>query len=246
MTARTGADVPAGAPTDGPAPADGLPAADDGPVGDGPVDDGPVGDSAAQGLPPGLRTIRNGPALIVVGIVAVVAGGGFALAALGGGPGSQALPRTATHLRGVSLAAVPASGVLRSVVRGGEPPNDIAGAIVVPAGTRRTRSDCGTPVSLYDCSVTLAAPARPSQVITFYRAELRHAGWQILAVDATAGPGNGTAIYAQKGSSDGFYWDVEVRIDSATPSITPALSGGSQSAPTSTVSLRVFERNDAD
>lgn len=193
-----------------------------------------------------MRPIRRGPALVVVGIVAVVAGGGFALAAAGGGPGSQSLPRTASHLRGVRLAAVPAQAVLRPVVRGGEPPNDIAGAIVVPAGTRRTGTACGTPVSLYDCSVTLATPARPSQVIAFYRAELRHAGWRILAVDATVGAGNGTAIYAQKGSSDGFYWDVEVRIDSATPSITPALSGGSQSAPTSAVSLRVFERNDAD
>lgn len=225
MAATTGTDLP-GSPSAG-TPSDVPPTAD-------------------QPSPTPGRSIKRGPALAFVGIVVAVAGGGFALAAVGGHPGSAAAPRTASHLRGVRLAAVPATTVLGPVLRGGEPPRDIAGALVVPAGTRRTGSSCGAGVDLYDCSVRLAVPARPSTVVAFYRAELRHAGWQIQAVDATVGSANGTQMFAQKGSSDGFYWEVGVRIEPSTPSIAPALSGGSQSAPTSTVSLRVLERNDAD
>ena len=183
---------------------------------------------------------------MIVGLAVVIGGSGFAFAALEGRPGTAAPPPTATHLKGVQLAAVPVKGLLGPIIHGGEPPRDIADALVVPAGTRRTGSGCGSGVDLYDCTLHLATPARPSEVVAFYRAELRHEGWQILAVDATAGTANGTEVYAQKGSADGFYWEVGVRIDPATPSITPALSGGSQSAPTSTVSLDVLERNDAD
>ena len=192
----------------------------------------------------GPRAVKRGPALVVVGIVAVIGVGGFALAAIGGRPGSSAPPATARRLPGVALSAVPASGVLRSIARSGEPPRDIAGALVVPVGTRQTGHSCPPSVELYDCTVHLAVAARPSEVVAFYRAELRHEGWTVLAVDATTG--SGTEIYAQRGSNDGFYWEVGVRVDSATPSITPALSGGGQTAPTSTVSLRVLERNDPD
>lgn len=192
------------------------------------------------------RSIKRGPALVFVGLAVLVGGSGFVAAALSGRPGSQAAPKASTHLRGVSLAAVPATKVLRPVVHGGEPPRDIAGALVVPSRTRETGSSCGAGLDLYSCTVRLAVPARPPEVVGFYRAELTHEGWKVLAVDATAGTTNGTEIYAQKGSSDGFYWEVGVRIEPVTPSITPALSGGSQSAPTSKVSLAVVERNDAD
>lgn len=195
---------------------------------------------------PRPRQVRRGPALAFVGIAAAIGVGGFAAAALSSRTPSVAPASSGRSLPGIGLAAVPATAALRPIAHGGEPPADIAGALVVPAGTARTGSACGAGVDLYDCTVHLRTQSGASDVVDFYRAELRHEGWKILAVDAAAGRSNGTEIYAQKGSSDGYYWDVGVRVESRTPAITPALSGGSQVAPTSTVSLRVFERNDPD
>lgn len=195
---------------------------------------------------PPARRITRKPAMVIVGLAAFVGIGGFAMAALESHPGSSAPPPSAKAVKGTSLAAVSAKAVLRPILRGGEPPSDIAGALVVPAGSRPTGSSCGAGLSLYDCSTRFSVRARPPEVVTFYRVELRREGWKILAVDATAGKGNGTVLYAQRGSSDGYYWEVGARVEPVTPSISPALSGGGQTAPTSAVSLRIVERNDAD
>lgn len=198
--------------------------------------------------PPGppARKITRKPALVFVGLAAFVGIGGFAMAAIQSHPGSSAPPPSAQAVKGSSLAAVSAKALLRPILRAGEPPSDISGALVVPAGSKPTGSSCGAGLSLYDCVTRFSVRARPSEVVSFFRTELRHEGWKILAVDATAGKGNGTVVYAQRGSSDGYYWEVGARVDPVTPSISPALSGGSQAAPTSAVSLRVVERNDAD
>lgn len=192
---------------------------------------------------PAPRQVSRGPALVSLGLAGLVGIGGFAWAAATSHPGSSAPPSTTKHLAGVHLGAVPATQALKAITRGGEPPTDIAGALVVPASARRTGSHCGAAINLYDCTVDLTVRAKPSQVVAFYRAELRHAGWRILAVDATTG--KGTVVYAQHASNDGYYWEVGVAVDPATPSITPALSGNGESAPTSTVSLRVLEKGDA-
>ena len=198
--------------------------------------------------PPGppARTITRKPAMAFLGLVALVGIGGFAMAALESHPGSSAPPPSAHAVKGTSLAAVSAKAVLRPILRGGEPPSDIAGALIVPARSRPTGAGWGAGLSLYDCVTRFSVRARPAEVVSFFRAELRHEGWKILAVDATVGKSNGTVVYAQLGSSDGFYWEVGARVEPVTPSITPALSGGGQTAPTSAVSLRIVERNDAD
>lgn len=188
------------------------------------------------------RQVSRKPALVAVGLAGLVGVGGFAWAAATSHPGSSAPPSASSHLAGVHLGAVPATHALQAITRGGEPPSDIAGALVVPASTRRTGSHCGSAINLYDCTVDLRVRAKPDAVVAFYRAELRHRGWSILAVDATTG--KGTVVYAQHASNDGYYWEVGVGVDPATPSITPALSGSGESAPTSTVSLRVLEKGD--
>jgi hypothetical protein len=204
--------------------------------------DDPGGGSAARGgqRP---RQVTTKPALIFIGLVALVGIGGFAAAALWSRRDGTIPPSATTRLRGVGLAAAPATTVLKPILRGGEPPSDIATALVVPAGSRPTGSSCGLSLSLYDCATRFAVQARPSRVVAFYRAELTHEGWKILALDAT-GTGNGTILYAQRGSADGYYWEVGVKVEPVIPSISPALSGEGQTAPTSSVSLRVVERGD--
>jgi hypothetical protein len=115
---------------------------------------------------------------------------------------------------------------------------------VVPTGTTVDTAKRPAPaVDLYSATVTLGVAHAASQVVTFYRRELAHDHWSVLAVDSTA-TGDGTRIFAKFGSNDGYYWEVGLVVNPVTASITPALGGGTE--PTSTVSLTVFEIDDED
>jgi hypothetical protein len=187
---------------------------------------------------------RSGPALFFLGCVAVVAIGGVALALAGSG-GKQAGGASLGRLRGVAMAARAGKPILQRVSTNGEPPSDVVAAIVVPDGTTVTSAKRpGPAISLYSATVHLAVSYDASQVVTFFRRELAHDHWSVLAVDSTAS-GNGTQIFAKIPSSDGYYWEIGVVVNPVTASITPALGGG-DSEPTSTVSLTVFEVDDAD
>ncbi len=185
---------------------------------------------------------RTGPALVVVAIALAVVLGGFALALAGGGvkgTGGAVLD----PIRGVSLPARTAAPVIARISRGGEPPADVTAALVVPATATVARAERPAPaVNLYSGTVTLSVPAGEREVATFFRHELVHGHFAVLAVDATS-DGRGTKIFAKFPSRDGFYWEVVVVVRPTATSISPALVGD---AATSTVSLTVFELDDAD
>jgi hypothetical protein len=186
---------------------------------------------------------RKGPALVFLALVAVVAIGGFAIAIVGSGQ-KQSGGASLGRLRGVELGARSAAAIVRRIATDGNPPADVTRALVVPADSTVTSArPPGAAVILYSGTVQLSVAHSASQVVTFFKRELVHDHWTVLAVDSTAG-GDGTRIFAKIGSSDGFYWEVGVGVTPVTTSITPALSGGS--APASTVSLTVFELDDAD
>lgn len=185
---------------------------------------------------------RTGPALVVVGIALAVLVGGFALALAGGrhaSPGGPAIRRVS----GVALPARSAAALLRGVSRGGEPPADVASALVVPAASVLLHANRPPPaVNLYSGTVTLSVAAPAREVVTFFRRELPSRRFAVVALDATA-DGRGTSIFARYPSNDGFYWEAGIVVTPAAAAITPALGGG---APTSTVSLTVLELDDPD
>lgn len=201
----------------------------------------PVPDPAAAVVVTPVRP-RTGPALVVVGVAAAVVAGGVALAIAGGthtGTGGQPL----RPLPGVAIAPRSAAPLLARIARGGEPPADVARALVVPADATVTRALRPAPaVSLYSGTVTMSVPASVASVTTFFRRELASRHFSVLAVDATT-DGRGTRIFARFPSSDGFYWEAAVEVQPAAASITPALGGAEA---TSTASLTVFEVDDAD
>jgi len=216
-----------------------------------PADDGArrlgAGSTApVGGAPPSFaQRPRRGPALIVLGLAVVIGGGGFVAGAITSGPGQTTPPANLSRLKGVKLAAVGAKALLRPVISAGEPPPDVLNALVVPEHTTRKSSSCpagGT--YLYDCEVTLAVPSKPQNVVAFYDAELVHQHWAKMSVVATA-DGRGTEILAKRPSSDGYYWELGVTVEPVNPSITPALGGGSETTPTSSLVLTVFEIDDA-
>jgi hypothetical protein len=208
---------------------------------------------AALSRPPGRPSI--GPALIVVGVAVFVVLGGIVLSfATGGwgGPGSAAGPTGLTgpgvvHVKGSPLGGVSAEHALSIVAAEGEPPADVADTLVVPAGASVTghEDNDGGFAGPFDRSVFLAVDATPAQVVAFYKAEMPHRGWGPLpGGDTTAG--GSRELFYEIASTDGYYWQVVVTITSVEPTLTPALGGGDQTAPTSRVVLELMQVQDAD
>jgi hypothetical protein len=184
-----------------------------------------------------------GPALIVIGIVAVITIGGGVLATLGSGP--KPAPASLAAPPGLSLGAASASSFLGPITSMGQPPVDIASSLVVPAGSRLGAHGLdAADLGLYDGHVGFTVPASATTVVTFYRYELAHNGWRISLVAASA-DGHGTNLYAEKDSSDGYQWEIEVGVTEDNGSISSALGGASPSS-ASSVALRLIERDDLD
>lgn len=200
-------------------------------------------DDPAPDVTVSVERARVGPALVVVGLVLLVTIGGFAVAIAGSGhKGSGGAPLG--KLPGVAISARAAAPVIRDISVDGDPPSDVSAALVVPARATIIKAVRPAPaVNLYSGTAELGAPYPTGSLATFFERELRHDHWSIVGTDATP-DGRGTRIFARIASADGYYWEVGVTIEPATQSITPALAGGA--TPTSTVSLTVFEVDDAD
>ncbi len=193
--------------------------------------------SAAPSLGPRQAMPKRGPALVVIGIVALVSLGGAALALAGTHASPKKRPALPVSGPG-SLPAERAMRILAPIERGGEPPIDVLDRLVVPKGSIRTSIQCAKSViDLYDCAIHLTAPGAPPAVLSFFEHELPHLGWAKLSISPTD-HGLGTEVLDQVASNDGYYWEVGAFVDplsSPTPGVTGAASA---------VVLRVAERGD--
>jgi hypothetical protein len=73
---------------------------------------------------------RMGPALIVIGLVALITLGGVLLAVL---PGSSAPSSTTSVAKpAAGIGAVSAKAAIKRIETGGEPPADVVDALVIP------------------------------------------------------------------------------------------------------------------
>lgn len=216
---------------DGRSPTGGLPASQ---PPDGPSPVAPVAEIVPE--QPG-----RGPALVILGIVALVCVFGLVFALLSTPSSSNLKP--GERVKGSSLRAYAARSVLSPVVDDGEPPQDVLGNLVVPKGAHRLSSNCDN-IDLYDCKVRFSLPESPPSVLAFYESALAHLGWKRLSVDPTDN-GRGTEVLEQIGSNDGFYWEVGVFVDPSGGSVS-ASSGGGSSGGGSTVAMEVIEEDDGD
>jgi hypothetical protein len=186
---------------------------------------------------------RKGPALIFLGLVAVVALGGFLLAALSSSPKTP--PAPLGQVAGSKVGAASARSLIAKIAVAGEPPANVTDAIVIPAGsTLSSFHREAENLELFAGSLTLSAPDQPSDLVNFYRLELSHEKWKLTRTDATL-DGKGSELFATIGGSDGFYWELEVTVESSNPSVSPALGGGDATV-ASSVSLQLVELDDAD
>jgi hypothetical protein len=203
-----------------------------------------TGSNAGAEIPrPGPQLARKGPALIFLGVVAFVALGGLLLAALSSNPKTP--PAPIGGVAGSKVTAARASSFISKIAVAGEPPANVTEAVVVPSGSTLTSFHREAEnLELFAGSVTLSAPDQPSDIVSFYRLELSHDKWKVTRTDATA-DGKGSELFATIAGSDGFYWELEVIVESSNPSVSPALGGGDATV-ASSVSLQFVELNDAD
>jgi hypothetical protein len=205
--------------------------------------DADAGSNPAPLARPSPQFPRKGPALIFLAVVAFFSLGGFLLAALSSSPKTP--PAPIGKVAGSKIAAASASSFLSKIEVSGEPPANVIEAIVVPTGsTLSSFHREAENLELFAGSVTLLAPDQASDVVSFYRLELNHEKWKVTRTDATL-DGKGSELFATIGGSDGFYWELEVTVESSNPSVSPALGGGDATV-ASSVELQLVELDDAD
>ncbi len=183
-----------------------------------------------------------GPAAAVLGLAVLIVALGSIVALIGTGSARDGGVRLGSVVPGVTLRSLPAGGVLRHVEEPGEPPSDVVSDLRIPAGSRyegNKKADKG--VDQFDRSIMLSVPAPASEVKSFYLKELARAHWHLQFNGRAAG---GIELLAQQNGNDGYAWGVAIQVMSVDPTLTPALSGGSDTS-TSKVVMTVYQVGDA-
>jgi len=176
----------------------------------------------------------RGPALIVLGIAVFIVVIGTVASALATSGGPTRAPRSVTIAGGTVVHLTPAATAMKSVVSGGQPPADIIGNMVVPAGSPVVRTlDTDQNATQFDRTVFFTSGLSADEVIDVYRTVLPQMGWKIIYHGDGAQPGSqSTQVLAKRGSGDGFYWEVGAVVSPTTSAgVTP-------------FSIRVFELTD--
>ena len=190
-------------------------------------------DTSGPAYEPVSRMSLKSPAVIVVAIALVILIGGITASALATGGSTTLKLKSVTLTDGTVVDLEPGLQALKRVESDGEPASDILAALAVPAGSRVTGSlntDQGT--TQFDRTVDFTSGLPAFRVQDFYVSIFKQLGWKLIANGPDAYQTGATQVLAQKGSNDGFYWEVGVVI-------SPTSSGG-----VTPFSLRLFQVQD--
>jgi hypothetical protein len=204
--------------------------------------DGATPDALAD--PPVRRSPGMRPALLVLGIAAgLVVVFGVLAGVSGGGTHGTVGPTAPTRVKGTSLLAVPADKALGPIEQPGTPPDNIIDALTLPRGAAAgSFKDNNTSSTQYDEQMRFSVNASEGTVVDFYKVELKAKGWSIFSVGSTRDLPGGVEVLAQKGGTDGWYWEVGAVVSPTTFGRAGSGSGSESTAFT----LRLFQEPDAD
>jgi len=187
---------------------------------------------AARPLPPpgmnptSLRLAAIVPLSAVIMLVIVIL---INILTADGPPTAKVSPK----LQSVSGLSPSPRSPFAALVFAGEPPDDILNSVVSPLGAL----EVGTPhtggsATSYDRSIVFSSPASSQALYTFFFEQMKGRGWKIFSTGAPVRQ-KGVEILAQRGGTDGWYWEQGVVI-SPTTFPTP----GTQ---TTTFSIRLYQ-----
>lgn len=108
--------------------------------------------------------------------------------------------RTASH-----------SAALIGCQQAGNPPNNIADAMLVPITSRASGPvvHANGGAGDYDCLRAFVTRATASELLGYYSAQLQARGWNLFSRGATNGS---SQLLFQKSGSDTFYWIVGITV----------------------------------
>jgi hypothetical protein len=158
--------------------------------------------------PPLTTTTSILPAAVVLG-VAVVTLVVFLILNFVANPHVKA-PATTLPIIVGGLAVEPGH-LLAGCQQAGNPPANIATALLVPVGTVAS----GEPLHAnggagdYDCRQALTTSASAARLLGFYSAQLTTRGWDLFSHGSSSGTDQ---LLFQKAGSDTFYWVVGVTV----------------------------------
>ncbi|HEX4219070.1 MAG TPA: hypothetical protein VHZ02_11910, partial [Acidimicrobiales bacterium] len=163
------------------------------------------------------------PAVIVVAIALVILIGGITASALATGGSTSLKAQSVTLADGTVVHLEPAAQAMKPVEAGGDPPADILAALAVPAGATTTGSlntDQGT--TQFDRTVDFTSTLPAFRVENFYQVIFKQLGWKLMSDGSDSYQAGSTEILAEKGSTDGYYWEAGVVVSPTTSAgVTP-------------------------
>ena len=169
------------------------------------------------------RMSLRGPAVIVVGIAAVILVGGV-LASIFTAGNNPVLSLTSIRIPdGTVVKLTPATTALKPIITS-EPPADILSALAVPTGSvLRHTVNTDQNQTQYNRSASFTTGLSSDQVVDLYRTLLPKLGWKLLYQgQGTSNGVTGTETVAQRASGDGYYWEVGAIVPPGTASgVTP-------------------------
>ena len=157
------------------------------------------------------------PAAVVV-ILAVVVLASFMVINLISDQGVTSTTTTVPLVVG-GLATDATSGLLASCQQPDNPPANIAGALLVPVGTRANGATQlpNAGAGDYDCYRPLTTSANYGALLGYYQSHLEAMGWNLFSRGAANGK---PQSLFQKSGSDGFYWVVGITVRSSSTGTT--------------------------
>lgn len=158
------------------------------------------------------------PAMLVVGLAALIVIGFIAIGFATNGPAAQTNDSKAIKvIAGTSLRAQPAAPDLSVITKAGEPPSNILNAVSVPVGARRVSAqNNGSAANQFDSQIGLVSDASQVALRNFYQADMKHLGWKIEDVGPADHDPGALEVLGQKAGSDGFYWEMGAVVSATT------------------------------
>jgi hypothetical protein len=124
------------------------------------------------------------------------------------------------------------------LVVAGEPPGDVLGSVVIPAGSIQTAiPQVGGDPTGFDHTIDFTSPASEQAIYSYFDHEMTGRGWKVFSKGAPANQ-PGVEVLAQRAGSDGWYWEEGVVV-----SPTAFGANGSQST---RYSVRLYQASEDD